>query len=124
MGDKAAAPCPMSTIEPHRGDAGRIVARWGEALTAHASGGSDREGDSANLRLELAYDPTWKLLQRLPKVQGLEASSPRQEFSAAFRLGWNEDESVWFDIFTARNQAMHVYREATAAALASEQQRE
>ena len=77
-------------------------------------------GDSAILRFELAYEVVWKLLQRLIRTQGLDAAGPRQVFSQAFKLGWIEDESAWFDIIAARNQAVHVYREATAVALAAE----
>lgn len=110
----------MSTVEQHRTDATRIVAAWGEALAACAAGGSDRDRDSAILRFELAYEVVWKLLQRLIRTQGLDAAGPRQVFSQAFKLGWIEDESAWFDIIAARNQAVHVYREATAVALAAE----
>ncbi len=110
----------MSALEQHRADAARIVAAWGEALAAHAATGSDRDRDSAILRFELSYEVVWKLLQRLIRAQGLDAAGPRQVFAAAFRLGWIEDEAVWFDVISARNQAVHVYREASAAALAAD----
>lgn len=110
----------MSTVEQHRADAVRIVAAWGEALAACAANGSDRDRDSAILRFELSYEVVWKLLQRLIRAQGLDAAGPRQVFSQAFQLGWIEDESAWFDIIAARNLAVHVYREATAMALAAE----
>ncbi|MBI2497144.1 MAG: nucleotidyltransferase substrate binding protein [Opitutae bacterium] len=110
----------MSALEQGRGDFERIVARWAEALAACAKTGSDRDRDSAILRFELAYEVAWKLLQRMARQQGLEAAGPRETFSQAFRLGWIEDETAWFDIITARNLAVHVYREASAAALAAE----
>lgn len=110
----------MSTIEQHRADAARIVAAWGEALAAYGRTGSDRDRDSAILRFELAYEVVWKLLQRLIRIQGLEAAGPRQVFGEAFKLGWIGDETAWFDIITARNLAVHVYREAAAVALAGE----
>lgn len=110
----------MSTVEQHRGDAERIVAAWGEALTAFDRSGSDRDRDSAILRFELAYEVVWKLLQRLIRAQGLEAAGPRQVFGEAFRLGWIENEAAWFDIITARNLAVHVYRESAAMALVAE----
>jgi nucleotidyltransferase substrate binding protein (TIGR01987 family) len=109
----------MSTLEQHRADAVRIVAAWGEALAAYAVTGSDRDRDSAILRFELAYEVAWKLLQRLVREQGLAATGPRQVFAAAFQLGWIEDEAAWFDIISARNLAVHVYREAAALALAA-----
>ena len=110
----------MSTLEQSRADLERIVARWDEALTASTTTGSDRDRDSAILRFELAYEVAWKLLQRMARLQGLEAAGPRETFSQAFKLGWLDDETAWFDIITARNLAMHVYREASATALATE----
>jgi nucleotidyltransferase substrate binding protein (TIGR01987 family) len=110
----------MRTLEQHRTDALRIVAAWGEALTAYRDSGSDRDRDSAILRFELAYEVVWKLLHRFIRAQGLEAAGPRQVFAEAFRLGWIEDETAWFDIITARNLAVHVYRESAAIALAGE----
>lgn len=56
----------------------------------------------------------------MARQQGLEAAGPREAFAQAFKLGWIEDETAWFDIITARNLAVHVYREATATALAAE----
>ena len=110
----------MSTLEQSRADFERIIARWAEALAASAKTGSDRDRDSAILRFELAYEVAWKLLQRMSRLQGLEAAGPRESFSQAFKLGWIEDETAWFDIITDRNLAVHVYREATATALAAE----
>ena len=110
----------MGAIDQSRADLERIVAHWAEALAAMQAGGTDRDRDSAILRFELAYEVAWKLLQRMARLQGLEAAGPRQAFSQAFRLGWIDDETAWFDIITARNLAVHVYREATATALAAE----
>ena len=110
----------MSTLEQSRTDFERIIVRWAEALAASARTGSDRDRDSAILRFELAYEVAWKLLQRMARLQGLEAAGPREAFSQAFKLGWIEDETAWFDIITARNFAVHVYHEASATALAAE----
>lgn len=110
----------MSTLEQSRADLTRIVARWAEALAACKETGSDRDRDSAILRFELAYEVAWKHLQRMARRQGLEAAGPREAFAQAFKLGWIEDETAWFDVITARNLAVHVYREASATALAAE----
>lgn len=109
----------MSTLEQSRADLTRIVARWAEALAACAKSGSDRDRDSAILRFGLAYEVAWKHLQRMARQQGLEAAGPREAFAQAFKLGWIEDETAWFDIITARNLAVHVYRETSAAELAA-----
>ena len=110
----------MEPSDSAQADLQRIVARWAEAMAAWQAGGHDRDRDSAILRFELAYEVAWKLLQRLARRQGLESAGPRQSFAHAFQLGWIEDETVWFDILQARNQAVHVYREASANALAAE----
>jgi nucleotidyltransferase substrate binding protein (TIGR01987 family) len=108
----------MSPVLQQRADLTRVIGRWGEALTAWQAHGSDRDRDSAILRFELAYEVAWKHLQALAREQGFESVGPRQAFENAFRLGWIEDEVVWRDVLTARNQAVHVYREAWAQALA------
>ena len=73
--------------------------------------------DSAILRFELAFEVGWKLLQILLREQGHEVNSPRQAFEHAFAVGWIRDEVIWDDIIRARNNAVHVYREADAEAL-------
>lgn len=73
-----------------------------------------RLGDS---QIELAYEVGWKLLQTLLREQGYEVNSPRQAFQHAFAIGWIRDEEIWDDIIRARNNAVHVYREAEAEAL-------
>ncbi len=110
----------MNLLDRSRSDLESIVARWSEALDSHALTRSDRDRDSAILRFELAYEVAWKHLQRRAREQGLAAAGPREALSQAYKLGWIEDESAWFDIITACNLAVHVYREASAAALAAE----
>jgi nucleotidyltransferase substrate binding protein (TIGR01987 family) len=108
----------MSPLHQQRTDLTSVVGRWREALAAWQKQGSDRDRDSAILRFELAYEVGWKHLQGLAREQGLESAGPRQAFENAFRLGWIEDEVIWREVLTARNQAIHVYREAWAQALA------
>lgn len=108
----------MSPVRQQRTDLTNVVGRWGEALAAWQAHGSDRDRDSAILRFELAYEVAWKHLQTLARGQGFDSGGPRQAFEQAFRLGWIEDEVVWREVLTARNQAIHVYREAWAQSLA------
>ena len=110
----------MEPSDSALGDLKSIVARWSDAVSAWQAGGHDRDRDSAILRFELAYEVAWKLLNRLAHRQGLASAGPRQAFAHAFQLGWIEDETVWFDILQTRNQAVHVYRESAATALAAE----
>ncbi len=73
--------------------------------------------DSAILRFELAFETAWKCCQTLTREQGLLANSPKQALSAAFRLGWITDETLWDEILRLRNTAVHVYHETLAQAL-------
>jgi nucleotidyltransferase substrate binding protein (TIGR01987 family) len=100
-----------------RGDLDEVLNRWREALERGVA--DDIVRDSAILRFELAFEVTWKLLQRLARKEGLEVNSPRQAFQAAFSLGWIEDEEIWKEILIARNTAIHVYRKRYADALAA-----
>ena len=108
----------MNPLQQQRTDLRSVVGRWQEALDAWRTTNSDRDRDSAILRFELAYEVSWKHLQSLAREQGLESAGPRQAFENAFRLGWIEDETVWFDALRTRNQAVHIYREAWAQQLA------
>jgi len=97
----------------------KVLARLDEVLEIPENQFNSRDRDSAILRFELAYELCWKLLQDLVRNQGLESNGPRSAFQNAFKLGWIEDESVWFDMISDRNLAVHVYREELADSLFS-----
>jgi nucleotidyltransferase substrate binding protein (TIGR01987 family) len=101
-------------VQALRNDFAKVIASWGKSL---AESKTEFTRDSAILRFELAYEVGWKLLQTLLREQGYETSSPRQAFERAFAIGWIRDEEIWDDIIQARNNAVHVYREADAEAL-------
>lgn len=100
--------------EALKSDFAAIVESWGRSL---AESKTEFTRDSAILRFELAYEAGWKLLQALLRKQGYQINSPRQAFQGAFAIGWISDEGTWDDIIRARNNAVHVYREADAEAL-------
>ena len=101
------------TLQAFR-DFDSVVTRLSESLSLPADG---IVRDSAILRFELAYEAGWKCVQAFLREEGVEAASPRQVFSGAFRLGWVKDEVTWKEILEDRNLAVHVYREALADAL-------
>ena len=101
------------TLQAFR-DFDSVVTRLSESLSLPADG---IVRDSAILRFELAYEAGWKCVQAFLREEGVEAASPRQVFSGAFRLGWVKDEVTWKEIIEDRNLAVHVYREALADAL-------
>ena len=103
-------------IETYKRDLQDVLLRWKEAL--EQSHNSDMARDSAILRFELAFEVSWKLIQRLARHEGYEVNSPRQAFRQAFTLGWIDDEEIWDDILRDRNAAIHVYRKEFAEKLA------
>jgi nucleotidyltransferase substrate binding protein (TIGR01987 family) len=103
---------PMPRGDALRQDFTTIVASWAKSL---AQSKTEFTRDSAILRFELAYEVGWKLLQSVLREQGYEVNSPRQAFQRAFAMGWASDEEIWDDIIRARNNAVHIYREAAEA---------
>ena len=101
------------TLQAFR-DFDSVVTRLSESLSLPTDG---IVRDSAILRFELAYEAGWKCVRAFLREEGVEAASPRQVFSGAFRLGWVKDEVTWKEILEDRNLAVHVYREALADAL-------
>ncbi len=101
------------TLQAFR-DFDSVVTRLSESLSLPTDG---IVRDSAILRFKLAYEAGWKCVQAFLREEGVEAASPRQAFTGAFRLGWVKDEVIWKEILEDRNLAVHVYREALADAL-------
>jgi len=95
-------------------DLEQVVSKLEAVLNAPQS---DLTRDSAILRFELAFEVSWKTIQKFARAEGLEASSPRQAFERAFQLGWISDEVLWQEILLQRNLAVHIYREPLAEAL-------
>lgn len=91
-----------------------VLSKLEEALNAPKS---DLARDSAILRFELAFEVSWKAIQKFAFEEGFEVNSPRQAFERAFQLGWISDEVLWKQVLLQRNAAIHVYREHLAEAL-------
>jgi nucleotidyltransferase substrate binding protein (TIGR01987 family) len=91
-----------------------ILSKLEEALNAPKS---DLARDSAILRFELAFEVSWKAIQKFALAEGFDVNSPRQAFERAFQLGWISDEVLWKEILLQRNMAVHIYREPLAEAL-------
>jgi nucleotidyltransferase substrate binding protein (TIGR01987 family) len=95
-------------------DLENVVSKLEEALNAPKS---DLTRDSAILRFELAFEVSWKAIQKFALAEGFEVNSPRQAFERAFQLGWITDEVLWKEILSQRNMAVHIYREPLAEVL-------
>lgn len=98
-------------LEQQLADFERVLDRLNQALALPPS---DVARDSAILRFELAFELSWKVIQRAASNQGFTVNSPRQAFERAFTLGWITDEVLWSAILTSRNLAVHIYREPLA----------
>jgi nucleotidyltransferase substrate binding protein (TIGR01987 family) len=104
----------MSRINELKDDFSNILEGLEEALKKEDT---QINRDASILRFELAFEVSWKLIQKMARDEGYDVKSPRQAFQQAFSLGWVTDEVIWSDILKARNTATHVYRERYANAL-------
>lgn len=63
---------------------------------------------------EFNFEAFWKLFQKIAGEEGIIANSPKAAFSAAFQLGFIEDENAWLSILNDRNLTTHTYHEDLA----------
>ncbi len=71
--------------------------------------------DGTIQRFEYTFELCWKMMQSASKSSGiLDVNSPRESIRVAAQSGLVEDVEIWFDFLDARNQASHVYDQATA----------
>lgn len=73
--------------------------------------------DASIQRFEFTFELAWKTLMRFARREGAESVAPRQTLRAAFKLGWIEDEAIWFDMLDDRNLTSHTYNEDFAEEL-------
>lgn len=73
--------------------------------------------DAAIKRFELAYELGWKAAQAVLRDLGLDCRSPKACLREAYRQGWIDDQPLWLRMADDRNQTVHTYNEATAAAI-------
>lgn len=70
--------------------------------------------DGTIQRFEYTFELTWKMMQRVLKLQGVEASSPKQVFRAAWKAHFIENIEEWFRFLEKRNLTAHTYNEDVA----------
>ena len=104
----------MNRMDAVLRDLENVVSKLEEALDAPKS---DLTRDSAILRFELAFEVSWKAIQKFALAEGFEVNSPRQAFERAFQFGWITDEVLWKQVLLQRNATMHIYRKPLAEAL-------
>ena len=76
--------------------------------------------DAAIQRFEFCFELSWKVLRRHLAREGIAASTPREAFKEAFKLGWlAEGDTFWSRMIADRNLTSHTYNQKTALDLYS-----
>lgn len=70
--------------------------------------------DATIQRFEFTFEFTWKILQSVLRVRGVEVYSPREVIRAAFQESLIEDVDSWLNFLAARNASTHIYSEEMA----------
>ena len=90
------------------------VKSFGEALTAPKS---ELSRDAAIKRFELAFELSWKLLQKHLRELGLDCQSPKSCFQAGLANKLIDDEELATVMVADRNFSVHTYNEKFAEEL-------
>ncbi len=89
----------------------QAVKRLREVL---ARSSSDVIRDAAIQRFEFTFELVWKTLKIILEDKGILASTPKDCFREAVRLGWITNEKVYMEMLKARNTMSHLYDEQEA----------
>lgn len=63
---------------------------------------------------EMVYELSWKVLKKKLLADGHQTQAARDVFAKSYQLGLIHDQSVWLEMIDDRNNAAHVYDEASA----------
>ena len=92
-------------------DFDRIIARLKEVLQKEKN---DISRDSSIKRFELCFDLAWRAIKVFSKEKGVECYSPTDCFKSGYQLKLIDNEAAWLEMVKARNETVHVYKEAKA----------
>lgn len=101
----------MAEINLRIVEAEAALATLDEAIATEARSLLERDG--MILRLIYTFEAMWKASQQLlAEREGVAVASPNSAIRASRRLGWlsDADARAAFDIGSARNLAVHMYR--------------
>lgn len=70
--------------------------------------------DATIKRFEFCFELSWKLMQSICMLQGLENVGIRTIIRSSAQLGIIDDPSTWITLLNARNLTVHMYKEAIA----------
>lgn len=66
---------------------------------------------------ELCFEQAWKAMKELLEANGIsegKTGSPKMILKAAYQAGMIQDEDVWLDALTSRNNVAHSYNKEIA----------
>ena len=77
----------------------------------------DRDQAGAVLAFGYCYEIVWKMMQKILKLRGLEAGSPRDTFRKAVLEKLIDDPETWFEFQRKRNITVHTYQQENLDAI-------
>lgn len=77
--------------------------------------------DALIQRFEFTFELAWKSMKEYLTDQGLsiEMTFPKQVLKEAYRYRMIDQEKIWCDMLSSRNQTSHIYDEYTAEKIAN-----
>jgi nucleotidyltransferase substrate binding protein (TIGR01987 family) len=69
------------------------------------------DNDGVIKRYEFTFELTWKTLKLYLLSEGIITSSPKEALKEAYRIGLFQDEEIYLDMLSDRNQTTHIYSE-------------
>lgn len=92
-------------------DLKKSLSKLGEALDLTPS---EIHRDATIQRFEFSFELSWKVMQAVLRVNGIDCVSPRGCIRDATRLNLIEDPKLWFSFLETRNLVSHTYDEKQA----------
>ena len=75
---------------------------------------SDVKRDATIQRFEFVFELSWKMMQEVVRINGVEAYGPRNVIRESVRLGIIDNPTSWLDFLEDRNLTTHTYKESLA----------
>ncbi|MGN0163394.1 MAG: HI0074 family nucleotidyltransferase substrate-binding subunit [Candidatus Ornithomonoglobus sp.] len=69
---------------------------------------------------DICFEQAWKAMKEILEQHGYDASktrSPRMVIKLAYSAGMIDNEEIWLEALSARNNAAHAYNEAIAISI-------
>ena len=65
---------------------------------------------------EFTFEQSWKAIQKIATIQGVDLGNPKAAFTYALQNGWilSSDEPKWLQLLKDRNLTTHTYQETLA----------